>query len=298
MLKHHNLTPLNPKRVVILGANGFIARDLAQFLSAQGMAVEVIGSAQVDLLQPDAASQLRARLRPDDALVMTSALTPEKGKDVPTFMRNLTMAASVCAAIEASPCAQVIYLSSDAVFEDQPAPFTEATPRAGIGLYGKMHAAREEMLLHSAAAAKTPLCIVRPCAVYGPGDTHSSYGPNRFFRTALKDGRISLFGDGEEQRDHLHVRDLSRLIALCLARRTEGALNAATSQSISFLEVAQTIARLCPRPVEIIRQPRAPGAIITHRRFDVARLRREFPDFQCRPLAQGLAEMRDELVAG
>lgn len=297
MLKHHNPSPANPKRVVILGANGFIARDLAQFLPTQGMSVEVIGSAQVDLFQPDAAERLRARIHLDDALVMTSALTPEKGKDVRTFMRNLTMAASVCAAIESSPCAQIIYLSSDAVFEDQVAPFTEATPRAGIGLYGKMHAAREEMMAFSAAVARTPLCIVRPCAVYGAGDTHSSYGPNRFFRTALKDGRISLFGDGEEHRDHLHVRDLSRLIAQCLTRRTEGALNAATGQSVSFLEVAQAIARLCPRPVEVIRQPRAAGALITHRHFDAGLLRREFPKFQCRTLAEGLAAMRDELTA-
>lgn len=297
MLKHHNSTPVNPRRVVILGAKGFIARDLAQFLPTQGMPVEVIGSAQVDLLQPDAVEKLRARLRTEDVLIVTSALTPEKGKDVKTFMRNLTMAASVCSAVEAAPCAQVVYLSSDAVFEDQTGRFTEETPRVGIGLYGKMHAAREEMLACSAAVARTPLCVVRPCAVYGAGDTHSSYGPNRFLRTALKDRKIQLFGDGEERRDHICVRDLSRLIALCLARRTEGALNAATGQAVTFLEVAEHIVRLCPNPVEIIRQPRAAGAVIAHRHFDVSLLRREFPEFQCRPLAQGLAEMRDALTA-
>ena len=149
--------------------------------------------------------------------------------------------------------------------------------------------------LVACAAAKTPLCIIRPCAVYGAGDTHNSYGPNRFFRTALKDGRISLFGNGEEQRDHIHVHDLSRLVALCLSRRTEGALNAATGQAVPFLEVAQSIAGLCPRPVEIIRQPRAPGAVITHRHTDVSLLRREFPEFQCRPLTQGLTELGREL---
>lgn len=297
MLKHHNATPKNPARVVILGANGFIARDLAQFLPTDGMSVEVIGSAQVDLLQPDATEKLQAHLRKDDALVITSALTPEKGKDVPTFMRNLAMAASVCAAVEAAPCAHIVYLSSDAVFEDGAGRFTEQTPRVGIGLYGKMHAAREEMLGYSAAAARTPLCIVRPCAVYGAGDTHSSYGPNRFLRTALRDRKILLFGDGEELRDHLCVRDLARLISLCLARRTEGALNAATGQAVTFLEIAQEIAQLCPQRVEILRQPRTAGAVITHRHFDVALLRSEFPDFQCRSLTQGLTEMRNQLTA-
>lgn len=297
MLKHHHATPTPPARVVILGATGFIARDLAQFLGSQQVPAELVGSARVDLLQPDAVEKLRARLRPDDALVVTSALTPEKGKDVPTFMKNLTMAASVCAAVEASPCAHLVYLSSDAVFEDPPTLLSEQAPRAGIGLYGKMHAAREEMLHFSAAVAKTPLCIIRPCAVYGAGDTHNSYGPNRFFRTALKDRKVQLFGNGEEQRDHIHVRDLTRLIGLCLARRTAGALNAATGRAVTFMEAAQQVARLCPQPVEIICQPRAANAVITHRHFDVSLLLREFPDFHCQALADGLAQVHRQLTS-
>jgi len=50
-----------------------------------------------------------------------------------------------------------------------------------------MHRTRELML---AAEAKAPLAILRLTAVYGAGDTHNSYGPNRFLRQALKDGRF------------------------------------------------------------------------------------------------------------
>lgn len=294
MLKHHNLSPVNPRRVVILGANGFIARDLAQFLPTQGMPVEVIGSAQVDLLQPDAAEKLRARLRAEDALIVTSALTPEKGRDEATAAKNLAMIKHVCAAIKASSCAQVIEMSSDGVFGDQEKPFTEGTPLTGISPYGKMHAERE-VLLAEAAKARTPLCIIRPCAVYGAKDTHNAYGPNRFLRSALKERQIILFGEGEEERDHLYIRDLSKLIALCLARRTEGVLNAATGQAVTFRDLAQQIVKHCPEPVEIIRQPRA-TVVNSRRHFDVGLLRREFPDFRCRGLAEGLAEMRGELA--
>lgn len=297
MLIHHLQSPAPPSRVVILGAKGFIAHDLAEHLTTQGVPVELIGSAQVDLLQPDAGEKLRARLQPDDAVVVAAALTPEKGRDVPTFMKNLAMMASVCAAVEAAPCAQIIYLSSDAVFADQPTPISEETPRTGIGLYGTMHAARERMLLHSAASASIPLCIIRPCAVYGAGDTHNSYGPNRFLRQAIRDRKIQLFGQGEEQREHIAVRDLSRLIGLCLAHRTAGAVNAATGQAVSFHEVARLVAQLCPDPVELIYSPRAPGTVITHRHFDVSLRVREFPDFQCLPLAEGLAAMHRQMTA-
>ena len=41
-------------------------------------------------------------------------------------------------------------------------------------------------------------CIIRPTLVYGPGDTHKGYGPNKFINLALKK-RISLFGNGERE---------------------------------------------------------------------------------------------------
>lgn len=295
MLKHHHSTPTAPKRVVVLGANGFIARDLARHLAEDGIPHLAIGSARVDLLSPDSVEKLGGLVQPDDALVVTSALTPEKGRDVRTFMKNLTMIQHLCQWLETGKCAQVVYLSSDAVFDEAASLVSEATPRVGVGLYGLMHAAREQMLQSTLAKPQIPLCVVRPCAVYGAGDTHNSYGPNRFLRLALKEKKITLFGNGEEQRDHIYVRDLSRLIALCLAHKTEGAINAATGRAVSFYEVAQEIIHLVPPTVRLDCLPRA--APITHRHFDVSLRVREFPEFRCTPLEIGLAEMGKELAA-
>ena len=296
MPTHHNPTPAPPKRVVILGANGFVARDLSSHLAEVGVPNVAVGSTQVDLLQADAVEKLRVIVGPDDALVITSALTPEKGKDVRTFMKNLTMANQVCAFFETGKCAHVIYLSSDAVYDESQALVSEATPRTGLGLYGLMHAAREQMLQFAAATAKIPLCIVRPCAIYGAGDTHNSYGPNRFFRTALRDRKISLFGGGEEQRDHIYIRDVSRFIALCLARRTEGAVDIVTGRAVSFSDLSHIIINLCPHSVQIENLARPVGAAITHRQFDISPRLRAFPEFHTTPLADGLAEMARELL--
>jgi UDP-glucose 4-epimerase len=295
MLKHHHSTPTAPKRVVILGANGFIARDLARHLAESNIPHLSISSAQADLLSPDSVEKLRGLVQPDDALVVTSALTPEKGRDVRTFMKNLTMIQHVAQMFDTAKCAHVIYLSSDAVFDESSSLVSEDTPRVGVGLYGLMHAAREQMLQFALAKPQIPFCVVRPCAVYGAGDTHNSYGPNRFLRLALKDKKITLFGNGEEQRDHIYVRDLSRLIGHCLARKTEGALNAATGRAISFHDVAQQIIRLVPPTVQLECLPRATP--ITHRHFDVSLRAREFPEFRSTPLEIGLAEMFQEMTS-
>lgn len=297
-ITHHNTAPKDPKRVIILGANGFVARRLTHALADGKIPHAVIGSARVDLLASDAAEKLRSLLQADDAVVITSALTPEHGKDVRTFMKNLGMVENVCTALDSVRVSQVIYLSSDAVYDDAEPLVREATPRTGQALYGLMHAARERML-EFVATGKTPipLCIVRPCAIYGADDTHNSYSPNRFMRTALKDGKITLFGQGEEQRDHVCIRDVVRFLLLCLRHRSEGAVNIVSGRAVSFGELAGIVAKLSARPVQIENLARGPGSVITHRHFDNSLRLRAFPDFHTTPLETGLAEAWKELAA-
>ena len=156
-----------------------------------------------------------------------SALTPDKGRDSGTLMRNLAMCRAVCEATRAVEIAQLVYASSDAVYSFATTLISEATPPVPIDLYGVMHRARELML---ASEAKAPVAVLRLTAIYGAGDTHNSYGPNRFLRQALKDGRIALFGNGEETRDHLHVDDAVDLILKVISHGSTGALNLASGK--------------------------------------------------------------------
>jgi len=297
MLQHHHPAGRAPCRVVILGAKGFIAAALAGNLREHGIVVEALASSELDLAGATSAGQLRGLLRPEDALVFAAALTPEHGRDEATSLTNICMAEHVCAALGTAPVAHVLYISSDAVFADRESLIREDTPRDGAGAYGKMHAARERMLEDASARHGFPLCILRPVAVFGAGDTHNSYGPNRFLRFAVRDRVITLFGQGEEIREHIAIGDLVRLMLLCLERRTSGALNAASGEPVSFAELARRIIRHCPHPVEVRHEPRAPGVAVAHRRFDTSLLRREFAEFRCTPLDDALDAMHRELTA-
>ena len=206
-LSHVHSRPRLPDRVVILGSSGFLGRGLAGACAAAGIETIGLGSREVDLADGSAGAQLAARLRPRDVVVFLSAITPDKGRDSSALMRNLAMGRAVCEATRAVEIAQLVYGSSDAVYSFATTLVSEATPSVPIDLYGVMHRARELML---ASEAKAPVAVLRLTAIYGAGDTHNSYGPNRFMRQALKDGRISLFGNGEETRDHLYVDDARR----------------------------------------------------------------------------------------
>lgn len=287
MLHHHNAIAATPVRVVILGASGFVGRDLARHLSREKIPFRAIGSAEIDLLQPQSVAQLQSILTEKDALVVTSALTPEKGRDVATLMKNLTMMQHVATAIEQARVAQLVYISSDAVYDSGETLVRETSVRQATDLYGLMHIAREQMLRFAAAKSNIPVCLFCPCAIYGAGDTHNSYGPNRFSRTAIRDRVITLFGRGEETRDHIYIEDVSRLLDLCLRYRSAGIINAVSGKAVTFHEVASQIAQLAGPDVKLECLPR--GGLITHRHFDVTERINALPAFSPTPLEKGLA---------
>lgn len=291
MITHQNTQSRKPTRVVLLGARGFIGAAIRRQIEAQDIPAIALTSAELDLAEATDADKLTALLKPSDAVVMLAALTPDRGRDTATLMKNLAMMQSVCAAIEKSGCVQLVYFSSDAVYGTAVSRITEDTPASPQDLYGAMHCTREIM---ARSLAKTPVLVMRPTIVYGPDDTHNSYGPNRFRRVAQKDGKIVLFGGGEETRDHIHVDDVAALTVRCLLHRSTGTLNVATGTSKSFFEVAELVAKQFNRNIEIISTPRQNP--VTHRHYDVTNLIKAFPDFCFIAVEDGIARVHKKTM--
>lgn len=302
MLEHLADPGTHPERVVLVGRSGFVSTYLIQQLARRGVPVVAVGRPDVDLTDPVSVAALASVMRPSDAVVITAALTPDKGRDVGTLRKNLRMAEHLCDALDRSPVKHLIYVSSDAVYDGRGGVLDETASREPTDLYALMHTAREMMLGAVAQATGIPLCVLRPVAIYGPGDTHNSYGPNRFVRQALLARTISLFGDGEERRHHLFVEDAARLIADCLARRSAGTLNLLAPEVYSFMAVAQRVKAVCPHEVLIDCRPRAAGGAIVHRTYSTAPLQRAFPDFRFTPIEVALpvyvAAVADATPAG
>jgi nucleoside-diphosphate-sugar epimerase len=285
-----------PERVIIVGATGFIGRALCAHLESRGITAVKVGSKDVDLLDPGSAAKLQALARSGDACVFLSCLTPDKGKDTATVIKNVTMANHFAAFVSQAQLSHLVIVSSDAIYNDEQVPLRENSFCAPSSLYGSMHLVREQAVCGAAAAKKIPTAVIRPCAVYGAGDTHNSYGPNRFIRMALSERRIPLFGEGEEIRDHVFVDDVARLIGECLVAGSTGVFNAASGRGTSFGDVARMVSGLVEKksgqPVKVEPQPRAPGPI-SHRHFDPTHVTRTFPQFVFTPLEAGLRTTLD-----
>ena len=293
MLTHQFVSIQKPSRVVILGAKGFLASALIHDLEMSNINCRPAGSAEADLTDSAAVEKLGGILSPDDVLVFPAALTPDKGRDAATLMQNLRMAEHVSAVLARVACAHLVYISSDAVYDWRSSLINEESSCEPIDLYALMHIARERMLSSACRNAKIPFAAIRPCAVYGPGDTHNSYGPNRFIRNALAEGVIRLFGEGEEQRDHVYVRDVAEIVRLCILHRSAGILNAVSGCAISFRSLAARVAAAVARAVRVECQPRS--GPVTHRHFDITALACSFPSFRPTTLETGIAQSIDAI---
>ena len=272
---------------MVIGAGGFVGSAICARLAADKVPVLALTRNELDLLKPEAAATLQRLLRKDDSVVFVSALAPTRNNAM--LIDNLRMAEAVCAALAAQPVAHLVYVSSDAVYSDDANPVTERSCQQPSSLHGVMHLAREIMLR---AALKLPLAILRPTLIYGAKDPHNGYGPNRFRRLAAKGEAITLFGEGEEKRDHILVDDVAALTSAALHHRSKGVLNIATGRSASFREAAEMVVALSPRPVEIRGTPRQNP--ITHRHFDITDCLKAFPEFHYVPLRDGLARAAKE----
>jgi len=292
MLVHSSEQAVQPKRVVILGASGVIGQVLTPYLVARRIRVLELGSADVDLLDPDAEAHLATLLRDDDAIVILAGIPPRRGRDLATMARNIQMAVHICAALARQPVAHVIYMSSDAVYPRSVEEVSEARLLTPSDPYSAMHLVREELF---GCLAHAPVAVLRSTQICAVHDTHDAYGPNRFLRTAKQDNKIVLFGGGEETRDHIMVEDVAAVIHGCLVHRSRGVLNVATGHSPSFAEVARIVAEQFDPVLPIHYAPRQ--LPVTHRKFDVSAMTRAFPAITCASLERGVTRIMQQTVA-
>ncbi len=274
MLHHLNAHQTKPERVVIVGSSGFVGQSLVQKLSRHNLPVLCIGRKDLDFTAPEAFQELAKLLNPSDSLIFLAAITPDKGKGIDPLVANIQIASTVSKAIELVKIKHTVYFSSDAVYPISIPLINEESSACAEDLYGIMHRTRELMMLSTGV----PTAILRPTLIYGEGDTHNSYGPNRLRRAAHKDRSITLFGGGEEKRDHIYVEDVAELARLALFHASTGTLNLATGSSISYFDLANQIASLFPFEVEVkLTERKNP---VTHRHFDITSIYKSFPEFQ------------------
>jgi UDP-glucose 4-epimerase len=290
LLTHLTDQPKLSARTVVIGAGGFVGGAIARLVAASGGQVLPLSRQELDLMAPDAAPRLAALLKPGDAVVAAAAKAP--CKDMSMMIDNMIMVRAMIDGMRHTHISHLVNISSDAVYADGPVPLSEASPTAPTSMHGAMHLARE---IAFAMEGKAPIATLRPTLIYGPGDPHNGYGPNRFRRLADANEDIVLFGEGEEQRDHIFIDDVAAVALSVLSHRSRGVVNVVTGTIHSFRSLAEQVVAIAPNKVRISGRPRqGPMPHNGYRPFDVAGLRGAFPDLVLTPIETGLAKAQSE----
>jgi CDP-paratose 2-epimerase len=214
--------------------------------------------------------------------VTTSLLAPRADMEI-NLLGTVNLLEAVRAAARPVP---VLYASTNKVYGDLPdialaavgdayLPADPALRARGIGEtqpldfhtpYGCSKGAADQYVLDYARSFGIPAAVMRMSCIYGPrqmGNEDQGWVAHFLIR-ALTGEPITLYGDGRQVRDILHVRDVVAVYRAALARIDRAAgrafnVGGGPGNAVSLLQLLDHVGALLGRPVERSFQDWRPG---------------------------------------
>ena len=147
-----------------------------------------------------------------------------------------------------------IQVSTDEVYGSLGAEgyFTEETPLAPNSPYSASKASADMMVRAYSETFDLPINITRCSNNYGPYQFPEKLIP-LFLTNALNNKELPLYGDGENVRDWLHVKDHCRAIDLVLHKgKTGDVYNVGGNNEKSNIEITKSILNIIDKPESLI----------------------------------------------
>jgi UDP-glucose 4-epimerase len=250
---------------LVTGGCGFIGSHLVDALLAQGHTIRILDDLSTGKLAnvpdhvefiegnvADPATVARAIHGVDGCFHLAAVASVELGNQdwLGTHNVNLTGTIAILdAARRANSCGPipVVYASSAAVYGNNPnVPLDEGAPRVPRSAYGADKLGCEQHAFVAGLVHNVPTCGFRFFNVYGARqDPNSPYsGVISIFCKRLKASEpISIFGDGLQTRDFVHVSDVVRALLTGMSRASTEAnvYNVCTGQPTTILELVDKI---------------------------------------------------------
>lgn len=218
---------MTDSRVLVTGGAGFIGGHLSHALVQRGLDVTVYDNLSLGQREnlPAQARLVVADVRDTDSLIEAA-----RGCDVIYHLAarvsirdslekftedadvNLMGTLSVLRTCRTVKPTKLVFASSMAVYADSPTadPVTETAPTAPISPYGISKLASEHYVRQVGAAIGVQPIVLRFFNTYGTRQTDTPYvGVISIFVRKLLRGEIpTIFGDGGQCRDFVHVSDI------------------------------------------------------------------------------------------
>jgi UDP-glucose 4-epimerase len=277
------VTDIATKIAIVTGAAGFIGSHLVDRLLVEGYDVTGIDDLssgtldnlpsgfdlrEMDIRHSDVQSVV-AELRPDIVFhlaaqisVSISTREPQLDADV-----NIGGALNLLEGIRAveGKIAKMVYVTSGGTAYGDPdvVPADEATPVRPLSPYGASKLAVETYLPVYETLCGLDYSIIRLANIYGPRqDPHGEAGVVAIFAKAMLAGKpLTVFGDGNDERDYVFVQDVVDAIVRSAESTLPGPFNVGTGIGTSTNRIFELVAQYCGHSEAAIHGPDRPGDI-------------------------------------
>lgn len=266
------------KKVLVCGATGFIGRNIAErYLESDDF--EVIGTyhkskpwthpklkmVQVDLTRADEVNQLLSGV---DVLIQAAAVT-SGAKDIVNrpyihTTDNAVMNSLIFRAAFDQGVPHIVFFSCSVMYSPSEKPIKESDFDANAPMLpnyfgsGWTKIYLEKMAEFYSRLGKTKYTVIRHSNIYGPYDKFDLERSHVFGATVTKvmtssDGKVRVWGTGEEERDLLYVSDLVDYVETAVRNQKQvfDLSNLGYGSAISVRDLVGKIIKLSGRNLEI-----------------------------------------------
>lgn len=298
--------------VIVTGGAGFIGSHIVDRLIAEGHRVLVIDNlstgdrrnvhqgaelVELDILHPNLTDVFR-RFRPEVVLHEAASVSVAQSMQRPDkdAANNVTGTIYVLEACKASGVRKLVYASSAAAYGNPvSALVSERHPIRPMSYYGISKYAPEQYIRVAAETGGMDYTILRYSNVYGSRQGARGEGGvvSIFASRLLKDEKCVIFGDGQQTRDFVYVKDVVAANIAALTRGSGRIMNISSCIPTSVNELLRTMCGLLDKPFAPKYMSHRPGDI----RDSLLDNRLAVKSLDWRPmvaLRDGLAEMLEE----
>ena len=302
------MTPLT--HLLVTGGAGFIGSHVAAALVARGLQVTVLDNLSMGRREAVPAGarfvqgDVRDRVAVGDALagvdgvIHLAAQVTIRGSferfydDLDT---NLMGTANIIRSLDPTRVRWFTLASSMGVYADAaaPTPISESHATEPLSPYGVGKLAAERVCRQMLSSVGVPLTVLRFFNTFGPGQSYTPYvGVITIFITRLLRGETPvIFGDGRQERDFVHVDDITDGVLASLGR-VPGTFNLGSGRSTSLNALAALLAARVAPAVAAAHEPARDGEL----RFSVADISAARAAFGYAP-RRTLTSHLDEVIA-